>query len=159
MSLGTAELAQGLAVLIHSQCAANARYLLRCPTECSLLSTEPGGKWSCQISLRLHFDSRGERQFRTQSIHFGPLLADAREVEVWLRRAQGAILSPHRPHTDFHDLDRDQIHAVLNNDSQTLKFSQNAVVVDIKDPEATDLLFIDLPGWLSLPTAKAQYNS
>jgi len=71
-------------------------------------------------------------------------LTNPADVELWLRRAQAAILSPHRPSSEFHALSADQIKA--STDSRALEFSQDTVVVQLNNPEATDLSFVDLPG-------------
>lgn len=114
--------------------------------ECSLISTGSGEAWSCQITLRLDFDSHGQPRAPPRTISFGPLITNRTDVEIWLRRAQAAILSPHREAAEFHALNREDLRNLSTVDPQTLKFSRNSVVVDISDPDVTDLLFVDLPG-------------
>ena len=98
--------------------------------------------WSCRISLRWEYGPNAS--FRTVS--FGPTLTEKREVDLWLRRAQAAILSPHVPVASFFGKTRQELQRDVLNDKKMLKFSKNVVVLDIKDPDATDLCFIDLPG-------------
>lgn len=74
------------------------------------------------------------------------MITEKANVEIWLRRAQGAILSPHRDPTELFTLNREQLRGLLGSDASVLKFSRNTVVVDIREPGATDLAFVDLPG-------------
>jgi hypothetical protein len=76
------------------------------------------------------------------TVPFGQTITDRSEVEVWLRRAQTAILNPNVPSSSFHTKTVEE----LRNMNNTLKFSRNVVCVSIKDPDATDLSFYDLPG-------------
>ncbi|EPQ53379.1 hypothetical protein GLOTRDRAFT_79497 [Gloeophyllum trabeum ATCC 11539] len=119
----------------------------RCPMECTLSSTQ--GAWSCQISLRFDYNAKGERS-TPDTRSFSPLLTDKAEVEIWLRRAQAAILNPQSDPNAFHSWSREKIREAGKNDSAMLKFSKNVVCVDICDPEATDLSFVDLPGLIQV---------
>lgn len=106
--------------------------------------------WSCQISLRYEYDEAGVKMSATQH-SFSPVLTDRGEVELWIRRAQVAILSLHRTVTECQSLSEDHLKEIQrllqkNGDRSILQFSKNVVCVDIKDPDATDLSFIDLPG-------------
>ncbi|EIM85273.1 uncharacterized protein STEHIDRAFT_140001 [Stereum hirsutum FP-91666 SS1] len=47
---------------------------------------------------------------------------------------------------DFAGLSRSELQQLLRDDHDMLKFSKNILCIDIKDPHATDLSFIDLPG-------------
>ncbi|THH10649.1 hypothetical protein EW146_g8308 [Bondarzewia mesenterica] len=110
----------------------------RCPMECTVSTF--ANTWSCQVSLRY------EDVDSSPSKNFSPLLTDKRDVEIWLRRAQAAILSPHRQTDFFANKSREELQTLQQTDPKMSKFSRNVVWVDIKDPNATDLSFVDLPG-------------
>lgn len=112
----------------------------RCPMECTM--TSHATSWSCSITLRLGFDQDGRDLPRVTTVPFGRTITDKNEVEVWLRRAQSAILNPNLPSANFHTKTIEE----LRNTRNTLKFSRNVVCVSIEDPDATDLSFYDLPG-------------
>lgn len=112
----------------------------RCPMECTMSSHATS--WSCSITLRSGFDKDGRDLPRTTTVPFGGPITDKNEVEVWLRRAQSAILNPNLPSANFHTKTIEE----LRNTRNTLKFSRNVVCVSIEDPDATDLSFYDLPG-------------
>jgi hypothetical protein len=76
------------------------------------------------------------------TVPFGRMITNKSEVEVWLRRAQAAILNPDVPSSSFHAKTIEELRNMRN----ALKFSRNVVCVSIKDPDATDLSFYDLPG-------------
>ncbi|KAG1727762.1 P-loop containing nucleoside triphosphate hydrolase protein [Suillus paluster] len=111
----------------------------RCPMECSMSSHATS--WSCTITLRIYPDNGRDLQ-KPITVSFGPTITDRSEVEVWLRRAQAAILNPNIPSSSFHTKTIEE----LRNARNTLKFSRNVVCVSIEDPDATDLSFYDLPG-------------
>ncbi|KAF8198265.1 P-loop containing nucleoside triphosphate hydrolase protein [Mycena galopus ATCC 62051] len=114
----------------------------RCPMECVMSSS--ADSWSCNISLRFDYDSSGAKK-ETETKTFGPTITDKRAVELWLRRAQAAILSPLTPPQDFYTKTVQE----LRNppvDAERLPFSKNAVLVYLCDPDITDLSFVDLPG-------------
>ncbi|KAG2064865.1 hypothetical protein BDR04DRAFT_1122244, partial [Suillus decipiens] len=79
---------------------------------------------------------------KTTTVPFGRTITDRNEVEVWLRRAQSAILNPNVPSSSFHTKTIEELRSTRNG----LKFSRNVVCVSIEDPDATDLSFYDLPG-------------
>ncbi|KAG2052283.1 hypothetical protein BDR06DRAFT_888137 [Suillus hirtellus] len=112
----------------------------RCPMECTMSSHATS--WSCSITLRMNFDSNGKDMAKTVTVPFGRTITDRNEVEVWLRRAQSAILNPNLPSSSFHTKTIEELRSTRN----TLKFSRNVVCVSIEDPDATDLSFYDLPG-------------
>ncbi|KAG1850542.1 P-loop containing nucleoside triphosphate hydrolase protein [Suillus tomentosus] len=112
----------------------------RCPMECTMSSHATS--WSCSITLRMNFDSNGKDMAKTVTVPFGRTITDRNEVEVWLRRAQSAILNPNLPSASFHTKTIEELRSTKN----TLKFSRNVVCVSIEDPDATDLSFYDLPG-------------
>ena len=104
--------------------------------ECIMRSTNSA--WSCSISLQ--FDKGGSRTV----IPFGSKIYTRSEVEIWIRRAQAAVLSPHRPETDF--LKKSEHELKTEVDPKRLEFSKDSVRVDIMDPESPNLDFVDLPG-------------
>jgi hypothetical protein len=105
--------------------------------------------WSCQIKLRFSVDGDGNNLGITpQPVPFGPVITDKKEVELWIRRAQATILSPHRHMDEFYTKSLSDLRDAIQSDTKMLPFSKNAVQVEIKDPELTDLSFIDLPGTL-----------
>ncbi|KAJ7581757.1 P-loop containing nucleoside triphosphate hydrolase protein [Mycena floridula] len=115
----------------------------RCPMEVTMNSSDT---WSCNISLRIDHDRHG--QAITPVIKpFGPsALTDKSEVEIWLRRAQAAILCPHLSEDTFYTKSREALQELTRTDSDMLPFCQNVVQVNLKDSEMTDLTFVDLPG-------------
>ncbi|KAG2046501.1 hypothetical protein BDR06DRAFT_965031 [Suillus hirtellus] len=112
----------------------------RCPMECNMSSHAKS--WSCTITLRIGFDSNGLDLQKPTNARFGPTITDRSEFEVWLRRAQAAILNPNVASSTFHAKTVEELKNIKN----TLKFSRNVVCVSIEDPDATDLSFYDLPG-------------
>ncbi|KAG1748050.1 hypothetical protein EDB19DRAFT_1945533 [Suillus lakei] len=98
------------------------------------------------ITLRMGFDNNGRDLPKTTTVAFGQTITNRSEVEVWLRRAQSAILNPNVPSSSFHTKTIEE----LRNTRNTLKFSRNVVCVSIEDPDATDLSFYDLPGEYTL---------
>ncbi|KAJ7640281.1 P-loop containing nucleoside triphosphate hydrolase protein [Mycena polygramma] len=115
----------------------------RCPMECTMSSS--ADTWSCRISLRLDYNSDGSKMETAVTYAFGSTITNKNVVELWLRRAQAAILSPHLPHEDFWGKTE---HELRNPpaDPERLPFSKNAVLVLLCDPKITDLSFVDLPG-------------
>jgi hypothetical protein len=112
--------------------------------ECSLSTSAKS--WSCEIFLQLNFDRDGKPLSSPQRHTFAPQITDKGDVEIWLRRAQMAVLSPHCHHEDFTKMSREQLKEFEQKDIHILKFSKNTVSVRILDPDSTDLSFIDLPG-------------
>ena len=107
-------------------------------------------EWSCTISLRLEFDSNGDPYPMQDAVPFGPKLTNKNEVEIWLRRAQAALLSPHLQFADFHGKSKEDISQLQKADKLVKGFSKNTIHVDVKDPDITGLSFVDLPGMLCL---------
>ncbi|KAJ6621042.1 P-loop containing nucleoside triphosphate hydrolase protein [Mycena sp. CBHHK59/15] len=114
----------------------------RCPMECSMSSS--GDAWSCKISLRFDYDKHGARIESTSEL-FGPTITDKKSVELWLRRAQAAILSRHIPFQDFLTKSEQELRTAPP-DVERLRFSKNSVLMAVNDPTITDLSFVDLPG-------------
>ncbi|EIW77518.1 hypothetical protein CONPUDRAFT_61569 [Coniophora puteana RWD-64-598 SS2] len=114
----------------------------RCPMECTMSSEAT--EWSCTISLRYDYHADGTPQDRPIVTQFGSPITSRSEVDIWLRRAQTAILNQSVSHEQFYSRSYEELRAWTH--PRMLKFSKNAICVLIKDPEATDLSFIDLPG-------------
>ncbi|KAF7974104.1 hypothetical protein HWV62_13427 [Athelia sp. TMB] len=116
-----------------------------CPMECYMAGS--AGSWSCTIELRMPYDNKGKLlSGAPRRVPFGPRLTEKGQFELTLRRAQAAILNPHLPVDTFLPMTVEELKAHQNQDPQTLGFSKNTVSVNIEDPEATDLVFADLPG-------------
>ncbi|KAJ3566737.1 hypothetical protein NP233_g6810 [Leucocoprinus birnbaumii] len=111
----------------------------RCPMECTLSSVP--GTWSCCISLRTGVAG----QF-SDSERFGPVITDKGQVELWLRRAQAAVLSTDADKSQWLNKSRDQITQAIEAGTGMRKFTEDTVVIDIRDQGLTDLSFVDLPG-------------
>lgn len=114
--------------------------MCRCPMECTMSSHVES--WSCTITLRIGFDRNGLDLQKPTNVPFGKTITDKSDFEVWLRRAQAAVLNPDVSSSAFHTKTVEE----LRNMKNTLKFSRNVVCVSIEDPDATDLSFYDLPG-------------
>ena len=98
--------------------------------------------WSCTIEIRNESDSPDS----LPSSRAFTVIYDKSDMELAIRRAQAAVLSPHREWTEFLQMSANQIRSLLAVDSKCDKFSKNVVQINVNDPEATDLSFIDLPG-------------
>ncbi|KAI0368237.1 hypothetical protein BV20DRAFT_480715 [Pilatotrama ljubarskyi] len=118
----------------------------RCPMECTILTAQSSA-WSCAISLRFLDGDRQASQTRTVQ-GFSPLLTRKADVELWIRRAQAAVLCPHMPMETFRNKSRDELRVLTDADVDpaVLRFTRSVVVVDIEDPSGVDLSFVDLPG-------------
>jgi vacuolar protein sorting-associated protein 1 len=116
----------------------------RCPMECRMSSSTIS--WSCQITLHFLVDANGNNLLAEKDVPFGPIITNKEDVELWIRRAQAAILSPHLPNTEFYTKTLTDLRSATKVDTLMLPFSTNTIRVEIKDPELTDLSFIDLPG-------------
>ncbi|KAG6914012.1 hypothetical protein DXG01_002930, partial [Tephrocybe rancida] len=112
----------------------------RCPMECSMSTAEK--TWSCRISLRISYGADGTLNASTHTQQFGPIITDKKDVELWIRRAQAAILNPSIPESEY----LEKTEKDLKQGTRALQFSKNVVCVHVSDPELTDLSFIDLPG-------------
>lgn len=101
--------------------------------------------WSCRITLCYSVDGSGRNLAAMERVPFGPLIEDKTLVELWLRRAQAAILSPHMEPNEFDEATSETLQEVMNDQNVPL-FSKNVIQIEVKGPELTDLSFIDLPG-------------
>ncbi|KAK0501905.1 P-loop containing nucleoside triphosphate hydrolase protein [Armillaria luteobubalina] len=118
----------------------------RCPMECTMLSSSP--TWSCTIYLNVKYGIDGSELAIPNRIRFGPLITNKDVVELWIRRAQAAILGYHRrAKEDFSNMTMEELRNLVTTDSEMmLPFSKNIVQVELRDPLLTDLSFVDLPG-------------
>jgi vacuolar protein sorting-associated protein 1 len=112
--------------------------------ECSMSSNADA--WSCQITLHHSVDIDGRSLAMPERTHFGPPITDKESVQLWIRRAQAAILSPHMEQNDFCNKSLEELQEMMRTDRNILPFSKNMIQVEVKDPDLTDLSFIDLPG-------------
>ncbi|PCH34568.1 hypothetical protein WOLCODRAFT_145375 [Wolfiporia cocos MD-104 SS10] len=117
----------------------------RCPMECTI-ETSDDNTWGCNISLRRsEYDPQGEPMDGTTNEEaFSPPLRSKDDVELWLRRAQTAILNPDLSPATFKHMGYEELKDF--SDPQMLKFSKDVVVVGIQDPDGMALSFVDVPG-------------
>ncbi|KAF8825881.1 hypothetical protein HHX47_DHR6000635 [Lentinula edodes] len=117
----------------------------RCPVEVSMISFVE--EWKCMIKLRIEYDPSGELQGNSTLIEFCTLSPpDRANVDLWLRRAQASILCRERPISDFQIMSLNELKRLKPGEGSMLAFSMNVIQVQLEDPEATDLTFIDHPG-------------
>jgi len=117
-----------------------------CPMECSITSS--ADPWFCTVSLRRVYDDRqGQPLPRPEKVAFGPAITDKADVEIWLRRAQAAIMNPDIPLETFFNKTATECRDMARTD---IGFSKNVVCIDIRGPGETDLSFVDLPGEQSI---------
>ncbi|KAJ2932018.1 hypothetical protein H1R20_g5059, partial [Candolleomyces eurysporus] len=100
------------------------------------------GTWSCTITLRFQYDDKGKPLKSGKEVSF-PTIYNPKDVELWLRRAQAAILTPRADPQDFHNKSREELKGLQ---AVMIPFSWNKVEVLVRDPEGADLSFVDLPG-------------
>ena len=115
----------------------------RCPFECRLSHTDASQPWKCQVSIRWEYERDGKRQDEVHEVEFGPTLTKPGDVELTLRRAQARVLNPDMSSDNFLKMSPEELKKPRPNQ---LKFSRNAVCVDISGPQLADLAFVDLPG-------------
>ena len=119
--------------------------------ECILSSNAES--WSCTIEIRREYDSNGIPLKTIEREPFGHVIVNKLDVELWVRRAQAAVLNPNRSPSDFHDMSLDYLKELSNN-----RFSKNVVQINVNDPDATDLSFVDLPGPHSLLSQNSYHS-
>jgi len=103
-------------------------------------------EWSCTITLRLEYDANGDVYASQKTELFGETLRNKSDVEIWLRRAQAAILCPHMSSNEFHNKSKEDLEQLRKTDKRMKEFSKNTIHVDVRDPDVTSLSFVDLPG-------------
>ena len=101
--------------------------------------------WSCTIEIRNEFGPTGSPAAQVETRSFA-VIQNKSEMELAIRRAQNAVLSPHVEPTEFLGMSASQLKDFMKNDQKCLKFSKNVVQINVRDPDATDLSFVDLPG-------------
>src|SRR6266498_3952491 len=111
--------------------------------ECTLSSDAES--WSRTIEIRREYDANGLPLMSIERELFGQVIVNKSDVELWVRRAQAAVLNPNRSPSDFYTMSMDYLRELSNN-----RFSKNVVQINVNDPDATDLSFVDLPGLHSL---------
>ncbi|KAJ2918872.1 hypothetical protein MD484_g1512, partial [Candolleomyces efflorescens] len=112
----------------------------RCPMQCTVMRSD--GPWSCTISLNFLYDEKGNPLKIDREVSF-PTIYDPKDVEIWLRRAQAAILMPRANPLDFHNKSVEELKGMQ---AGMIPFSWNKVEVLVRDPEGANLSFVDLPG-------------
>ena len=106
--------------------------------ECTIVTS--AADWACTISVR--------RTAGEAPTAFSHELKNKEEVELWIRRAQAALLCPYLTADSFKARSGDEIKELTdrNRHPEVLTVSPGKVVIDIMDPDGADLAFIDLPG-------------
>jgi len=104
--------------------------------------------WSCNISLcRNKVDLHG---VTTDRKAFGETITDKGEIELWIRRAQAAILSTRDDPDEFLSMSMEELRRTVRAGTDMRPFCDDMVAVDVKDPDLTDLHFVDLPGMTTI---------
>ena len=98
--------------------------------------------WSCTIEIRLEYDTTDILLGSPKTTQLGPVIKNKADVDLWIRRAQ--VVALNLPYSD----------GMSESDTKKLLdghggFSKNTILITVKDPEATDLSFVDLPGAFS----------
>ncbi|KAI0753579.1 hypothetical protein BC629DRAFT_1554707 [Irpex lacteus] len=121
--------------------------------ECRLSSSSPDEPWTCKVSIRWEFDCiSGNPLPDVSEVQFGSVITNKADVELMLRRAQCAVLNPSAPDMSSKEKEREVQKFVRMSSEEVrkvknkLKFSANAVCLDLRGPDLTDLAFVDLPG-------------
>ncbi|KAF3400389.1 Interferon-induced GTP-binding protein Mx1 [Talaromyces pinophilus] len=130
----------------------------RCPMEINL--SESDQPWKCEVTLSYSYtySTKGGLRKITKANKLGPwyetaesqdvpflTLHSKNQVQDAIKRAQLAILNPHKDPAEFLPS------SSLNIDDATapVKFSPNVVRLDISAPHFPNLAFYDLPGVIS----------
>jgi len=155
MFRGIAELVLGL--LLHTvRIFFTLTFWFRCPMECTLSSDAQS--WSCMLEIWKEYNTNGNHLSSIKCELFGNIIVNKSDVELWVRHAQAAVLNPQWPSSEFYNMSvdwhlRELIRKMRNYLSDCAfswcsnnKFSKNVVQINVKDPEVTDLPFVDLPG-------------
>ncbi|KAI0759258.1 P-loop containing nucleoside triphosphate hydrolase protein [Trametes elegans] len=140
-SAGKSSLVEGISGITVPR---DAGTCTRCPIELRLSRSD--APWSSRVSLHWEYDPSGKPLPHVTEVPFGDPFTDKGDIELWLRRAQAAILSHHQKHNpaDFLDKDGEDLAELARR--AVNKFSRNVVCVSISGPDLPDLSFIDLPG-------------
>ena len=114
--------------------------------ECIIRSTtQTTDSWCCRISIKFNKPDDDGRDI-TSTIPFGDFIYERSSVDLWIRRAQVAALSPHRSPMEF--LTKSETELKNEVDPRRKQFSKDRVIVEITDSNSPDLDFVDLPGEL-----------
>ncbi|KAK4507024.1 hypothetical protein PRZ48_000758 [Zasmidium cellare] len=125
----------------------------RCPFKITTTSAKDGENWMCKVSLHVKYaytastrpgdgPFTGWAEQKDMTILEFATVFDKHELEITLRRAQLAILNPHKNFAQF-------VNCPITSDSsneQRVLFSPNIISLDISAPLLPDLSFYDLPG-------------
>ncbi|TFK89209.1 hypothetical protein K466DRAFT_597995 [Polyporus arcularius HHB13444] len=114
------------------------------PFEVRLTRTDASVPWSAQVYIRWEYDASGKKLLLVEEVKFGPRLEKKEDVELMLRRAQAAVLSPTRDISRFAQMDEEELRGLVS--SKLNAFSKNVICIDLAGPDLVDLSFIDLPG-------------
>ena len=87
-------------------------------------------------------DAAGIPLGQARNEQFGEVIYDKSQVEERIRRAQRAILNPHKPTESF----LTNPEADFSQQRSQLSFSMNCITLQISGPDVADLSFCDLPG-------------
>lgn len=87
-------------------------------------------------------DAAGIPLGQARNEQFGDVIYDKSKVEERIRRAQRAILNPHKPIESF----LTDPEADFSQQKSCLSFSMNCITLQISGPDVADLSFCDLPG-------------
>ncbi|KAJ3119581.1 hypothetical protein HK098_005317 [Nowakowskiella sp. JEL0407] len=124
----------------------------RCVTEVRLsdsASQRPNQskEWSCSIKLRFEFDVQGRALGKHKEVVFKSDITEKSELELWVRRAQKAVLNPNSDANKFLDVKFENSAKFRDKDAKSneLKFSRNIVCLEIRN-SGVNLTLIDLPG-------------
>jgi hypothetical protein len=77
--------------------------------------------------LRFDYDNDGKGLESSRNVTFGPLLTDKADVEIWLRRAQAAVLSPHLEPRYFYSRSKEELQDMGKTDPQACCFMRAVV--------------------------------
>ena len=162
-STGKSSLIEGMSEIMVPRSAGTCT---RCPMEINLTESGPDQPWKCEVFVTTtHLYDPG-RKMKNVIKRLGPWVdigqspeserfmevTDKSELQEVLRCAQLAVLNPQLPPTDFvpgKNADMDDSH-------YQVKFSPNAVRLDISAPEFPTLSFYDLPGVISQPEVEGE---
>ncbi|KAJ3086674.1 hypothetical protein HK102_012735, partial [Quaeritorhiza haematococci] len=104
--------------------------------------------WRCRIKLRFEYDAQGNLLSRPKEVPFGSEIGRAEDVELWVRRAQKALLNPSTESNRFLAYTFDDSSVTARDKeaaSNELKFTRNIVCLEVFGA-GINLTLIDLPG-------------
>jgi hypothetical protein len=105
--------------------------------------------WSCTISLPSVHGTNGAG-LDNSCQRFGPVITNKSDVELWLRRAQAAILSRAQDKSQWLTKSEADIRKALSEPSAQMRsFTKDVIQIEIEDRNLANLSFVDLPGQCS----------